>query len=175
MISSATGEVAFEDGLTLSPEVELLSIYAPGGYRTARLSVPGWTQHFLGVHKADRGSFDVEVVTNAAHQIQTVYLSHEHPSYSADTPRDAERSCYHEAIIDFDLHGQRQHAWGRVFCRYHEQDKVDWLVIAYSFGLHVPLRPPETLQHLHDHAEAPESVDVDQRTTRVHSPRPCVP
>jgi len=149
MISRSTGEVCFEDGLSFSPHVMLSPDHVRSFRSHSFLSIPGWTQHFLGKHTSEERVFEVEAVSDPACRIQAVFLAHSHPFYQSDTPGDKERRVFHEGIIASELGGQLEFSWGEVFCRLDVKSNTDWLVIIYTPGPNVPLHPPEMLQHLY--------------------------
>jgi hypothetical protein len=145
MISSSNGEVLFVD-LRILPH----SVLTPGDpQRIRKLPVPGWSQHLLGVRRSDRGTFEVEAVSDEQRHIQVVLLAHQHPFYEKNTPEDGERRAFHEGIINADLAGQREFSWGQVFCRFDSKSNKDWLVLAYTPGPHVPKQTSIVLERLH--------------------------
>lgn len=145
MISFSSGEITFEK-LRIAPQMLL---NAPSMKKIHALPVQGWCHHNLGVQNSDRGTFDVEAVSDTRDRIQLVLLSHSHPFYQPDTVDDAERRVYHEEVISRDLGGQREFSWGHVFCRVHAQANRDWLVLAYTLGPHIPKPAAEILSYLY--------------------------
>ena len=136
MIARSNGEVTFAD-LRIVPQ----AVVASGEAQQIRaLPVRAWSQHVLGIHRSDRGEFEVEAVSDQLRRIQIVLLTHHHPFYQAETPGDAERRAFHEGVISSDLGGQREFSWGQVLCRLEAKSNRDWILIAYALGPQVPLQ-----------------------------------
>jgi hypothetical protein len=152
MISPVTGETTFQD-LRILPQSRLPE---GGSNQTHALPIAGWSGHRLGSHRADRGLFDVEVITGPQRRIQVLLMSHIHPFYEAKTPGDAERRVFHEGLIISELAGQREFSWGEVLCRFDAKANKDWLVLAFTPGPHVQEVQPPGLLHLlaHEHGES---------------------
>jgi len=153
MISRSNGEATFQD-LRILPQAVLASVDTR---QTHPFPVPGWLHHLLGIRHSDRGTFEVEAVSDLQRRIHVLLLAHSHPFYLADTPEDAERRAFHEEIISSDLAGQREFSWGQVFCRLDDKSNKDWLVLAYTLGPQVPMRAAEVLHHLHAHEPEPSN------------------
>jgi hypothetical protein len=151
MISSLNGEVGFTDGLCIGAHAPLATISTSLVSRR-KLPVPDWSQIELGVHRSDRGDFQVEASVSGEQRVEALFLSHSHPFYQPDTPEDAERRIYHDGVIATDLCGQREFSWGQVFCRFNPQIKRDWLVVVYNPFANVPLhaRSVEMLLFAHE-------------------------
>jgi len=162
MISTVTGEVSFDDGLSIQAHAPLSALLlADKGYlwsalKRRKLNVPGWSQYELGVHTSRHGQFFVEASVSDIPRVEAVFVSHCHSFYQADTPLDGERRIYHEGIIATDLCGQREFSWGHVFCRYQTVGHRDWLVVVYNPFANVPM---------HEHAV--------ERLLRAHEPMPA--
>ena len=153
MISLSNGEATFRD-LRILPQ----AVLAPADTRqTHPLPVPGWLHHLLGARHSDRGTFEVEAVSDLERRIHVLLLAHLHPFYLADTPDDAERRAFHEGIISSDLAGQREFSWGQVFCRLETKSNKDWLVVAYTLGPQVPMQTSAVLGHLYAHEPEPHN------------------
>ena len=152
MIASATGEVYFQDGLSIVAHCPVLSLFRPSSamrFRRLAGSVRKW--HALGIHRSDHGLFEVEVVSGLEDRVQAVFLAHFDSSYRTAENAEVERGAYHEAVIAADLKGQREFSWGEVGCNLSDECKKEWLVVAYNQGPHV-LRPqgkliPQMVQH----------------------------
>jgi len=157
MISPVSGEVAFFDGLRFGPHEALSESHVRDARSHTMLPIPGWTQHLLGIHPSDHGSFEVEAVSDRDSRIQAVLVAHSHSFYQPDTPSDSERRTFHESIIGSDLLGQREFSWGEAFCRLDTTHNKDWLVIVYTVGPQVPLHRAELLRHLREHEPVPGS------------------
>src|SRR5437773_10743750 len=118
MITSATGEVHFQDGMVIVAHCavqQLIRAHGTAGIRP--LPALGWTCYILGDHVSELGAFEVEVVSGPDGRVHIVSLAHNHPFYEAQTVDDAERRAYHEGVIATDLRGQREFPWGQVFCK----------------------------------------------------------
>jgi hypothetical protein len=151
MISPVSGEVVFSDGLQFSPHASLTASHIRDARSHRLLPIPGWTQHRLGVHPSEHGSFEVEAVSDRDSRIQVVLVSHAHSFYQPNTPNDSERRAFHESILGSDLLGQREYSWGEAFCRLDTERTMDWLVIVYTVGPQIPLQRAELLLHLYEH------------------------
>jgi hypothetical protein len=156
MISPVTGEVLFSDGVRFSPHDPLSRRHLHHARAHVSLPIPGWTQHFLGIHPSDRGSFEIEAVSGPESRIQAVLLAHSHSFYQPDTPNDSERRAFHQGVIAADLCGQREFSWGQAFCRLEPTPNKDWLVVVYSIGPPVPLYHAALLRHLREHEPVPD-------------------
>ena len=160
MIHRATGEVDFRSGLRVVPHCPVRSLFADAEDRlkveTRKLSLEGWKRHLLGFHASEHGTFEVEALSADDDRVQVVLLAHRHSFYKPNTPDDTERRAFHEGVIDSDLAGQKEFAWGEVTCRLERAANKDWLVIAYSREAKVPFRLREVLLHLSAHEEGPE-------------------
>lgn len=143
MISRATGEIGFEDGLLLRGDQEVVDVLPV--VQSTTLPFPGWAQHDLGRHDSEYGTFQVEIVCGAERRVQMVLLQHQHAFYEKGTPHDGERRAFHEGILARDLSGQREFSWGQAFRHLDVRENTDTLVVAYSEGPHV-VRP--TVRHL---------------------------
>jgi hypothetical protein len=84
MISRSNGEATFQD-LRILPQAVLASVDTR---QTHPLPVPGWLHHLLGIRHSDRGTFEVEAVSDLQRRIHVLLLAHSHPLYLADTPED---------------------------------------------------------------------------------------
>jgi hypothetical protein len=157
MISPVAGEVVFSDGLRFSPHEPLSASHIQDARSHSRLPIPGWTQHILGVHPSEHGSFEVEAVSDRDSRIQAVLVAHSHSFYQPGTPNDSERRAFHESIIGSDLHGQQEFSWGEVFCRLDVEHNKDWLAVVYTVGPQVPLQRAELLRHLREYEPVPNS------------------
>jgi hypothetical protein len=120
--------------------------------------MPGWSKYILGNHPSDHGQFEVEAVCDSSRRIETVAVAHIHSFYQQDTAGDSERHAFHEGIISTDLRGQREFSWGLALSCLDTRANKDWLVIAYTAELHVPLRRAEFLRHLYEHEPMPENT-----------------
>ena len=114
MISRVTGQVSFCDDLQIQPHIRLSACHIQD---SREFMVPGWSGCHLGIHRSDHGEFDVTAIVDPEYRLQLVLLSHVHPFYRPDTPRDGERRAFHEGVIGADLGGQREFTWGRMYCR----------------------------------------------------------
>ena len=157
MISPVTGEVIFSDGLRFRPHEPLRASHIRDACSHTQLPIPGWTQHLLGVHSSDHGSFEVEAVSDRDSRIQAVLVSHSHYFYQPGTPDDLERRVFHEGVIGADLHGQREFPWGEAFCKLDTAHNQDWLVVIYTVGPQVPLHHAELRRYLYAHASLSEN------------------
>ncbi len=163
MIIASTGEVCFTKGLCVAPHSLVDSILIDAGNYGASISarnlpIEGWKQHALGIHKSDRGDFEVEVVTGPECRIEGVFLSHHHAFYDPRTPGDVERRVFHDSVIAADLCGQLEFSWGHVFCRVDSKANRDWLVLIYNPFSQVPLKAREVYRQLFAH----ENPTLDQ-------------
>ncbi len=156
MINRVTGEISFRDDFHIAPHraIEL-------SHATQTLSLKGWKRHLLGFHPSEHGTFEVEALSSHQGRVQVVLLSHQHPFYEPGTVADADRRAFHEGVINSDLAGQREFAWGEAVCRLEAPCNKDWLVIAYNRDADVPLREPEVLLRLVAHENIP-----DESTTK---------
>ena len=157
MISPVSGEVVFSDGLRFSPHEALSANHVRDARSHSLLPIPGWTQHFLGIHPSDHGSFEVEAVSDRDSRIQGVLVAHSHSFYQSGTPNDSDRRAFHESVIGSDLLGQREFLWGEAFCRLDTEHNKDWLVIVYTVGPQIPLQRAELLRFLYEHESVPDS------------------
>lgn len=155
MIVRATGEILFAKEFSLIPQELFMRRRPVRVLDRQALSVPGWTQHFLGVHASDHGAFEVEVVTDPSKHVQTVLLLHEHRFYRERAAQDSERRAFHEGVLAVDLAGQREFSWGEVFCRLDREAGRDWIVVAYALGPRVPMQVPEVPGQLVERAGPP--------------------
>jgi hypothetical protein len=112
------------------------------------------------VHPSDRGSFEVEAVSDRDSRIQAVLVAHSHSFYQRGTPNDSERRAFHESVIGSDLHGQQEFSWGKAFCRLDTEHNTDWLVVVYTVGPQVPLHRAELLRYLREHAPVPNGLSA---------------
>jgi hypothetical protein len=152
VISSILGEVSFLDGLLFRPHEVLGEAHLKKAESHSPLPIPGWTQHYLGTHDSDHGPFKVRAVSDLNSHIHAVLVAHEHSFYSPDTPPlDSERRAYHEGVLARDLRGQREFAWGEVYCRLDPEQNKDWIVIVYAEGPQVPMKPSPVIQALYEH------------------------
>jgi hypothetical protein len=149
MINRVTGEIDFRDGLRILPHctVDSLEIVQerPVKVRTQKLLLGGWKRHVLGTHLSEHGNFEVEALSANDDCIHVVLLSHEHAFYESGTLEDAERRAFHEGLVNSDLAGQREFAWGEVICRLEMPANRDWLVVAYNRQPRVPFSLPPFL------------------------------
>ncbi len=118
--------------------------------------MPGWDQHNLGFHDSEFGKFEVEVASGPEGRIHIVFLAHSHAFYQPATPDDNERRTFHEGVINKDLRGQREFAWGEALCRLDREANLDWLLVAYTQGPHVPMRVKSVLKQISVKAETPD-------------------
>lgn len=151
MINRATGEVSFQSGLHIAPHRPIES-----PHETRPLSLKLWKRHILGTHNSEHGTFEVEALSEAEERILLVLLAHRHPFYEPGTPEDAERRAFHEGVISKDLAGQREFTWGEVLCRLETSRNKDWLVIAYTREVSVPLPDRKDLLSLLAHEKSPD-------------------
>jgi hypothetical protein len=162
MISLLTGDVSFDDGLSIRAHASLSALRLENAgllwssIKWRRLNVPGWSQCELGVHSSSHGEFQVEASVSDEPRVQAVFLCHCHAFYEAGTPMDGERRVYHEAIIARDLRGQQEFSWGHVFCRYEKKANRDWLVVVYNPFANVPMRERAVERLLRAHEPIPE-------------------
>jgi hypothetical protein len=163
MISPATGEIVFLDGLSFRPHEVLGEIHLRKAESHAALPIPGWTQHFLGTHDSNHGPFKVRAVSDRESHIHAILVAHEHSFYRPGTPLDSERRAYHEGVLARDLHGQREFSWGEVYCRFNPEQHKDWIVIVFAEGPQVPLRPSPVIQALYEHQPLPAAPDAATR------------
>lgn len=154
MISPATGDVDFTDGLHLRAHQPASELFA--SLTSTSLPFPGWTQHELGVRCSEYGEFHVEIVCGPEKRLYLVMLSHQHAFYETNTTEDNERQVFHEGILAKDLRGQREFDWGQAFCRLDSQQNKNCLVIAYTTGPQVPLRAACQLLGLEEVEDASE-------------------
>jgi hypothetical protein len=154
MIAASNGEVYFSDGLAIAPHCEVgpllkrsTSLIDGGGSRVIR-ELPGFSQHLLGIHRAEHGDFDCEVTSASDGRVCAVFLSHVHQLYDSDPDGEAGRHTFHLGVVQTDLKGQTEFPWGSVGFRSDRNAHQDWLVVAYSRGVHVPLRSREGLKEL---------------------------
>jgi hypothetical protein len=145
MISRTTGEAAFA-GLRIVPHGILCAELSRD---SVLLPVAGWSRHSLGVYEADLGAFEIEVICDGFKRIQMVLMSHRHPFYDPNTPRDSERQAFHEGVISRDLSGQREFSWGEALCSFNPKANQAWLVLAYNREAQVPMGGREVLGHLY--------------------------
>jgi hypothetical protein len=150
MINRVTGEVSFQSGLHIVPHHVVQR-----AHKTQPLSLKGWMWHIFGSHPSEHGTFEVEAISPGSSGIQIVMVAHEHSFYQLGTPADSERRAFHEGIIATDLGGQREFAWGEVFCRLHVAYNKDWIVVAYNRGADVPIPERDVLLRLLAHEEMP--------------------
>lgn len=146
MIIPSTGEIGFADGLRIAAHASVAEVRASlieSEVTERAMPVPGWKQHCLGNHSSNFGTFEVEVVCGGEGRVQGVFLCHLHSFYEKATPEDRERRVFHEGIIATELKGQREFAWGHVFCWLDPSDNRDWLAIIYSPFSGVPLHARE--------------------------------
>ena len=99
----------------------------------------------------------MEALTAEEQRVYLVLLSHSHSFYELGTPGDAERRAFHEGVVSSDLGGQKEFTWGEVHCRLESTLNQDWLVIAYSRGVKVPLPEKEVILQLFGHEKTPEA------------------
>lgn len=159
MISSSTGEISFSDGLRITahmPAHLLPKPDSPNAIAATPLPIEGWRQYFLREHPSSLGPFTVEAVSGREGRVEGVFLSHAHSFYENDTPDDAERHAFHEAVIATDLLGQREFSWGHVFCRLDDKHNRDWLVLIYTPFSNVPLKQQEIFRLLIAHEPPPK-------------------
>jgi hypothetical protein len=125
MISPVTGEVMFSSGLCFAGQREF--DFAVKDSRAQEI-IPGlgWFQRYLGKHHSEHGEFEVQVVLDSAQRVQLVLFSHAHGFYDPANPEDAERRVFHESILNKDLHGQQEFAWGRAYCRLDPDRRACW-------------------------------------------------
>jgi hypothetical protein len=162
MISPATGEVVFSDGLGFGP-LELYSVLNQVDICSMPFPlVSGWTKRVMGVHPSNHGEFDVEIVCDGDDRVQTVAVSHVHSFYQSDTPEDSERRAFHVGIINFDLLGQREFSWGEVLSCLDIERNKDWLVVVYTTEIAVPLSRAELLRCLYEHQPEPQDNSASE-------------
>ncbi len=154
MIDPATGQVFFQDGLTISVHCLVQSLFGAGPRRSYSLPGSFWKWHALGLHPSDHGPFEVEVVSRHDNRVQGVYLVHVDLKYDRAKGSELERGAHHEAVIAADLKGQREFWWGEVGCNRAEGSKDQWLLIAYNQGPQVPELPQSVTPHLAEHEPA---------------------
>ena len=154
MISPSNGEVYFEDGLGIAAYCEVGELLerstsqVDGGGSRSLPGLPGYSQHLLGIHRADHGEFECEVTTGADGRVCAVFLSHVHAFYRPDADGERDRRTFHMSVLQRDLKGQVEFSWGTVGCRADRRMHRDWLVVAYSRGVSVPLSRREDLREL---------------------------
>lgn len=139
MISRLDGEVSFADGLVIRPHMPSRSLPA-GTLELAGGSSWGWVMFALGEHPSIYGAFRVEVACATAdeHPVFLVVLSSVEPFFDTPVEGDRERWIFHEGVLAGELSGQREFAWGEVFCKYSDQDRRNCLNVVYTAGPKVP-------------------------------------
>jgi hypothetical protein len=158
VITAATGQIEFDDGIRIAAHEQiapLLATLVTSNAKKNALPIVGWHHHLLGEHDSSFGRFAVEVVSDRENRAAAVFLSHCHSFYDPTTPDDSERRTFHESIIASDLLGQREFAWGQVFCRVEHQANRDWLVVIYTPFASIPLHEREAFRVLRAHEPEP--------------------
>ena len=148
MLNSITGEIAFQNGLVFVPHAKA---HFEDFKSQHSLPVNGWMLLGYGTRVSDFGEFEVEAVCDEFLHVHIVVLTHQHHFYNSTTPDDSERLVFHEAVIEKDLLGRKEFAWGTATTETDTASNKSRLVIIYTPSSNVPAKDAVALLSLVEH------------------------